>query len=130
MEPLGDTARPDPAARIALSKRAGQPLKPAELARLRHAAQEFEAVFVEHMLKTMRQSFPQAGLFPSGAGQKLYQDLADQELARAMSRGGGLGLGDVLIRGLTRAEQKKPLSSLPTRPIGQGEASSSERGPE
>jgi flagellar protein FlgJ len=130
MEPLDAAAHPDPAPRLALRTGAGQPLKPAELARLRRAAQEFEAVFVEHMLKTMRQSSPKAGLFPSGAGQKLYQDLADQELARAVSRGGGLGLGDVLIRGLTRAEQKKPSSSLPARPIGQGEASSSERGPE
>ena len=130
MEPIGDTARTDSAARIGLSTRAGQPLKPAELVRLRHAAQEFEALFVEHMLKTMRQSFPQAGLFPSGAGQKLYRDLADQELARGMSRGGGMGLGDVLIRGLTRAEQKKPSSPLPNRPIEAGEASSPERGPE
>lgn len=130
MEPLGDTPRLDSAARMALSKREGQPLKPAERARLRQAAQEFEAVFVGHMLKTMRQSFPQAGLFPSGAGQKLYQDLADQELARAMSRGGGLGLGEVLVRGLTRADQKKPSSLLPTRPIVHGEVSSPERGPE
>jgi flagellar protein FlgJ len=82
------------------------------------------------MLKTMRQSFPQGGLFPSGAGQKFYEDLANEELARAMSRGGGLGLADVLIRGLTRAEQKNPSSPLPTRPIGQGETSSSERNPE
>lgn len=101
----------------------------AETARLRHAAREFEAVMVEHMLKTVRQSFPKSGFLPSGAGQSLYQDLADEQMAKAISRGGGLGLGDVLIRSLTRSRMKNPSSPPPTRPIGESGAGSSEGGP-
>ena len=106
-----------------------KPIKSAEMARLRQAAREFEALMVEHMLKTVRQSFPKSGLEPSGAGQSLYQDLADEQMAKAISRGGGLGLGDVLMRALTRSRMQKASSPPPTRPIGEGDAGSSEGGP-
>ena len=89
--------------------------------RLRRAAREFEAILVEHMLKTARQSFPPRGLFPSGAGHDLYRGLVDEELARSMSRGGGLGLSDLLVRSMLRAEQKKPSSSASAAPIKPGE---------
>ena len=84
---------------------------------------------VEHMLKTVRQSFPKSGFTPSGAGQSLYQDLADEQMAKAISRGGGLGLGDVIIRSLTQSRMKKASSPPPARPIGEGDAGGSEGGP-
>ena len=128
MDPLAGTIHRD--ATVA----GGQPerpeaIKPGEMARLRHAAREFEALMVEHMLKSVRRSFPKNSLVPSGAGESLYQDLADEQMAKAISRGGGLGLGDVLIRSLTRSRMQKASSPPPTRPIGEGDVSSSEGGP-
>jgi peptidoglycan hydrolase FlgJ len=129
MEPTQGAAQRDAAQPVELRLRPGQALKRPELARLRQAARDFESVMVEHMLKTMRQSFPKGGVLPAGPGRSLYQDLADEQLGRAISRGGGLGLGDVLIRGLTRAGQQKASSPPSTRPINEREASRSERGP-
>jgi flagellar protein FlgJ len=104
--------------------------KPVETARLRRAAREFEAILVEHMLKTARQSFPQRGLFPSGAGQELYRGLVDEELARSMSRGGGFGLSELLIRSMLMAEKKKASSPTPAAPMGRGESAGSLGGPQ
>jgi len=129
MEAIQGGAHRDAGLPIELRERPGQPLKRAEMARLRQAARDFESVMVEHMLKTMRQSSPKGGVLPAGPGRSLYQDLADEQLSRAISRGGGLGLGDVLIRGLTRPGQQKASSSPSTRPISEEEASRSERGP-
>ena len=82
-------------------------MKPAEMARFRRATQEFEAIFVEHMLKTSRQSSAKGGLLPSGSSGDMYRGMADQELARAVSRAGGLGLGDLLSRHMIGADAKK-----------------------
>jgi flagellar protein FlgJ len=88
------------------------------VARLRQAVQEFEAIFLEQMLKTARQSPLKAGLFSPGAGREIYEGLADQQLAQAVARGGGgLGLGKLLMRSLVPDQQPKPSSPGPTRPI-------------
>lgn len=126
MEPLAGLVHRDVTAPGAKPEQPG-PIKSAEMTQLRRAAREFEAVMVEHMLKTVRQSFPKSGFMPSGAGQSLYQDLADEQMAKAISRGGGLGLGDVIIRALTHRMQKAS-SPPPTQPIGEGDAGRTEGG--
>ncbi len=96
---------------------------PTDLQRLRRAAQDFEAIFIHQMLKSMRQSLPGGGPLAPGSGQKMYQDMLDDELAKSMARGGGLGLADVLVRDLVRQLPGGKNSSSPvtTRPISQGE---------
>ncbi|HTY79032.1 MAG TPA: rod-binding protein [Candidatus Bathyarchaeia archaeon] len=94
-----------------------------EPARLREAAREFEGLMIEHMLKTARQPMGKTSWFEhSGAGSSLYQDMADEQMAKAMARGGGLGLGDVLIRSLTRQGPKNFSSPPSSRPIDRGDA--------
>jgi flagellar protein FlgJ len=130
MKPAAGVVRPGPTLPVRSPARAEQSSKPAETARLRRAAREFEAIFVEHMLKTARQSFPHGGLFPSGAGQDLYRGLVDEQLARSVSRGGGLGLSDLLVRSVLRAEPQKASSSAPAAPIRPGEIAPSVGGPQ
>jgi len=88
---------------------------PAELAKLKEAARGFEAIFIQQMLKGMRQ--PQAGLLAPGPGRQLYQDLADEELARSLSRSGGVGLAGFLVRHLTGPGQKKVSSPSSAEPM-------------
>jgi Rod binding domain-containing protein len=128
MEPLAGLVRRDVTVPGTPPEQPG-PIKSAEMTQLRRAAREFEAVMIEHMLKTVRQSFPKSGFMPSGAGQSLYQDLADEQMAKAISRGGGLGLGDVIIRAMTRSRMQKASSPPPTQPIGEGDAGRTEGGP-
>lgn len=90
-----------------------------DTAKLRKAAQDFESLILRDVIKKMRgSSAPKKGLL-SGAGQNLYQDLMDDELSKAMARQGGLGLADVLVRGLIRssAGTKNSSSSTASRPI-------------
>lgn len=88
----------------------------AEERRLRESAREIEAVFVQQLLKTMRQASPGGVL--TGTGQRVYQDMMDQELARAMAKGGGLGLADMLVRDVLRRQgaEKNPSSEAPSVP--------------
>lgn len=105
----------------ALAKKAadGRSSSPAEMARIRQAARDFEAIFVHQMLKAMRQASARGKVLLGGTGQKFYQDMMDDELSKAMSRAGGLGLADLLIRDIVRRQTvpKKASSAAPAGPI-------------
>ncbi|MHA7684761.1 flagellar assembly peptidoglycan hydrolase FlgJ [Cupriavidus sp. PET2-C1] len=68
---------------------------------LRTAARQFEAVFTQMVLKSMRDATPQDGLFDNEQ-TKLYMSMMDQQLSQQMSTR-GIGLADVMVRQLARA---------------------------
>ncbi|MGQ4880157.1 flagellar assembly peptidoglycan hydrolase FlgJ [Billgrantia sp. LNSP4103-1] len=62
---------------------------------LRGAAQQFEALFLQMMLKSMRDTIPSGGLLDSQQGE-FYQSMLDQQWAQTMA-GRGIGLADHLV---------------------------------
>ena len=66
-----------------------------EAAGLRGAAQQFEALFLQMMLKSMRDTIPSGGLLDSQQGE-FYQSMLDQQWAQTMA-GRGIGLADHLV---------------------------------
>lgn len=69
---------------------------------IREAAQQFESLFTEMMLKSMREAKLGEGLGESDQTD-FYQDMYDQQLSLQISRGQGLGLADMLVQQLTRS---------------------------
>ena len=69
-------------------------------AAVKAAAQQFEALFMQMVLKSMREATPKSGLFDSPAND-LYTGMLDQQMATKMSQS-GTGLADVIVRQLTR----------------------------
>ena len=68
---------------------------------LKAAARQFEAVFTQMVLKSMREATPQDGLFDNEQ-TKLYMSMLDQQLAQHLSSK-GIGLAEVMARQLARA---------------------------
>jgi flagellar protein FlgJ len=66
---------------------------------LKVAAQQFEMVFLNMMLKTMREATPQDGMMDSEQ-TKMFTGMLDQQLAQEMSTR-GVGLADVMVRQLS-----------------------------
>jgi flagellar protein FlgJ len=66
-------------------------------AELKKAVTEFEALFLNQMLKVMRDSVAKSDLFHGGSGEDIYNSLFDTELSGQMAKGGGIGLGKVLL---------------------------------
>ena len=63
-------------------------------------AQQFEAVFLHTLLKSMRDATPQDG--PMDSDQtRAYTSMLDQQMAQSLSAK-GIGLADVMLRQLTR----------------------------
>lgn len=68
---------------------------------LKEVAQQFEAIFINMMLKSMREALPKKGIFDSQQTQ-FYTQMLDQQLAQKMSTS-GMGLADMMVQQLTRA---------------------------
>ena len=69
---------------------------------LKEAARQFESLFTQMLLKSMREankSFGGDSLFGSDQAD-MYQDMFDDQIAMQMSKGKGLGLADMLVRQL------------------------------
>ncbi|WP_181295161.1 flagellar assembly peptidoglycan hydrolase FlgJ [Pseudomonas sp. Q2-TVG4-2] len=85
---------------------------------VRKVAQEFESLFMNEMLKSMRSAtevISQDNPLNSQAS-KQYQDMHDQQLSVTLSKeGGGIGLADVLIRQLSKQQE----STEKPNPFGQ-----------
>ena len=69
-------------------------------AALSGAAEEFEALFIQTMLQSMRDTIPEDGLLGGGSDAKMYAQLFDQQLARNLASGPGIGLAELLTRQL------------------------------
>ena len=65
-------------------------------------AREFEALFTEMMLKSMRGTVGNDPLTGGGRGEEVYRMLLDQEYARAAAEQGSLGLAKLIETTLTR----------------------------
>lgn len=68
-----------------------------EQAKLKKAAQAFEAVFVRQLIGSMRSATDGDGLFDSEAS-KQFQDMADSKTADAMAQKGALHIADLLVK--------------------------------
>jgi len=71
------------------------------------ACQDFEAVLVNYLLKTMRQSVPKEGWLDGGNDTDFYQGLMDWEVATQASRQDRFGLWKTLYRQITGHEPGK-----------------------
>ncbi|MFZ7102091.1 MAG: rod-binding protein [Peptococcaceae bacterium] len=64
--------------------------------KLMEACQQFESVFVHKMIAQMRAAIPEGGLIPKGQGEKIFQDMLDEQYAQKISKAGGMGLAKIL----------------------------------
>ena len=80
----------------------------------KEAAKQFEALFVQQLLKSMRDATPKGGLFDSDE-TRMYQGLLDQQMAMQLStRAGGIGLAKVIERQMNAG---KTTVTLPDGPV-------------
>ncbi|MEM7611947.1 MAG: glucosaminidase domain-containing protein [Pseudomonadota bacterium] len=69
-----------------------------EAGTLREVAEQFEALFVQNMLKSMRDASFGDPIFGDEGGSELFRDMFDQQIATDIAGGRGIGLADLLVR--------------------------------
>lgn len=96
--------------RIGLSSPAPQDARKDDQ-QLAKAARQFEAVFAQKLLSTMRKMVPESSLFPKGSGHTLYDHMMDSEVSQHMTRGRGMGIAQFLFRQWTGGRE------MPASPV-------------
>lgn len=79
-----------------------------ERAAAHKVAQEFEALMIGNMLKSMRATVGKDKLTGGGHGEEIYRSLLDQEYASSAAARGGLGLAQAIERQLVGPGSRKP----------------------
>jgi flagellar protein FlgJ len=100
------------------------PTKPSKIL---DAAQQFEALMIGQMLRSVREAAQDQDSDSSG---ETMMDLADQQLSQLLARNGGMGLAQMIVKGLNtevtnhedRPERTQP---DPIAPTGGGNQSGS-----
>ena len=76
---------------------------------VKEVAQQFESIFINMMLQSMRKATERSGLMDSDAAQT-YESMFDQELALHLSEQGGFGVAEALERQI-QMNQSRPKSA-------------------
>jgi Rod binding domain-containing protein len=75
---------------------------PGQTARIERAATDFEALLIQQMLKSARES-ASAPEDSDGADQNsAVMDLGEQQFAEALAHSGGLGIAKMVVAGLSK----------------------------
>ena len=73
---------------------------------LRETAKQFEALFIQMMMKSMREASFKSDLLQSDS-QDTYQDMFDKEVSVSLAQRGGFGLADMLTQQLGKTPSKE-----------------------
>ena len=73
-------------------------------ANLEKAGQQFEAVFIGMMVKSMRSAKLSDGLFDDSASSQ-FRDMQDQQFAQAMAAHAPIGIGKAMTEFLAKSQQ-------------------------
>jgi flagellar protein FlgJ len=69
-------------------------------ARLKKTCAEFESILITYMLKSMRNTVGEDGIFGNSNESKIFKSMFDEKLGLEIARGGGIGLGKMLFERL------------------------------
>ena len=83
-----DNIQPQRAAQNMQSKRQDEALY--------QACQDFEAIFVKEMLKSMKSTINKSGMMDGGFAEEIYDDMLYDEYAKKIVKTAGFGLADTL----------------------------------
>ncbi len=95
MQPIQMTAPPATLVNVEQTARPGTPVS-------KELATEFESLVIGQLLKTMRSSSEEGGMFP-GDKSDTYGGMFDMYFGRFLSENGGLGLADFVNQGLEQS---------------------------
>jgi len=109
--PINNTFYADPQGLAALRSDA----KAQDPSALKAAAKQFESLFTQMLLKSMREATKSTtgdSMFGGSDQTEFYQGMFDDQMAMHLSQGSGLGLADMLVQQLTQSGMTKRAEGL------------------
>jgi flagellar protein FlgJ len=72
---------------------------------LEQTCREMESLFIFQLLKQMRATVDKSGFLDGGSAEEIYTSMLDSEIAKEISSGRGIGLGELLYRHLQQQNE-------------------------
>lgn len=72
--------------------------------KLRKACQEVESFFIAYLLESMRKTIPRSDFMNGGLREEIYLSKMDEEVARYVAEGQGIGLAAALYQQLSQGK--------------------------
>jgi flagellar protein FlgJ len=85
---------------------------------IKEACTEFEALFINMMLKELRATVNKSGFMDGGKAEELYTGLMDTQISRDLASQGGIGLAAMLYRQMAAEIDARPAAADPNPPAG------------
>ncbi len=89
-------------------------------ARIRAQAARLEGVFMQELLKAMRETVPKEGVLEGGQGEDIFSSMFDEHIAEVAARRSGGALTEALVQQLAGSNdgsaQTQPTKSGPSAP--------------
>ena len=103
MDELGSLLKTGDKGPVIPDRKVSAEKKPADLKSLQAAVQDFESIFTQMLMKSMRETVHKGKLFNGGRGEEIFTGMLDQKTAvGASKKGQGLGLAKMLVERYAR----------------------------
>ena len=76
-------------------------------AKLKKACEDFEALFINQLLQSMRRTVLKSKFLEDAPGKEVYQSLFDREISKKMAQKGALGVGKIIYRKVMEHEKAR-----------------------
>lgn len=67
---------------------------------LKQSCQDFEAMFIKQMLKSMKSTVNKSGLIKENMGEKIFDDMLSDEYAQSIAKNSGFGIAEMMYKQL------------------------------
>lgn len=71
------------------------------------SCQQFEAIFIQMMLKNMRSPANEEGFIQKSFAREIFEGMHDEKIAKEMAKGQGIGLAEQLYKQLSKQMKSK-----------------------
>ncbi len=73
---------------------------------LKKVSQDFEALLINSMFKSMRKTIPDGGLFEKDTSHQIYEEMLDAEISKELSRQQRLGIAETIYEQVKKFQNK------------------------
>lgn len=77
--------------------------------KLKKVCEDFEAIFVNMLLKSMKNTVNEGGLTKKSHAREMFESMLDEEMASSISKGRGIGIGEILYDSLSKNKKGNQL---------------------
>ena len=85
--------------------------------KLKKACKDFEAIFLNNLLKSMRKTIVKSELFGSNQEEEMFQEMMDSETCNAISKQNSMGIADMLYRQMCSSVEQGETPATDTRGV-------------